>query len=1367
MADVDIDTIQIEVSANASSATNELNKLAKSLSSLEAVLSGSLSTELSSLVTSLGQLSTAVARLNLAPLTALKEVKVSKAAVDNLATLANTLNKIPEDTATKLAGLGSLSSLSGIKVSSTIPNNITKLVNAIAAMPADATGKIRSLSSALAGFRSLEGMKLTSAINGIKRIPEALAGFKDMDVSNLVNQLNKLNPTLTVTAQNLERVAAAFKQMPSSIKSVTAATKQAANVNKTAEASTKSYTNSIGGLMSKVAGFAAKVGTITMVANVLKSTLGSVINNVNTYIENMNLFAASMGEYTEAATDFGMKCQELLGIDFSDWARNEGVFQTLITGMGETADRASVMSQQLTQLGYDIASFYNIRVDDAMLKIQSGIAGELEPLRRLGWDLSNARMQLEATKMGIDENVSSMTQAEKVGLRYYLIMNQVTQTHGDMARTIASPANQIRVLQAQIALAARAIGNLFIPALNAILPVVIAVVKAIRLLAQTIANFFGIDATFEVDYSTLDTSGIAGASDAFDKSGKAADKAKKKVQEYKNTVMGFDELNKLNDIPDNSSSDGSGSGDGDGVGGIDFPLDTYDFLAGLTDQINEFSDKLAQAIVSALGKILPLALGIGAAFAAWKGINALLPTLDKMSAYFDRMHSSSKELAKIDPTMKGATESATRFSIPLIVSEGMVKKIVQVIGKFKGLLAPIAVAIGVVVASFADLWVNSENFRRGLAEIGRSIGEIFGHAADNIGNFFSEIARGFGELVKFFSSIDEFPILSALVGYLDDIVKVIGSALSPVIDTLSGLLGGLDLSFGDVGRTTVFLISKFVHFIPVVGQVCAVVEALSLIIRGIGYAVAPSIEKVDALGDVSEETASKFGTSCDSMYDAQKQLEQNSFSDAVVSQEDVDKITKSVEDVRETILNNLDSKRNADLANLDTLGGMVDEDTMNRMRDDINRTHDEMAQSVQAGQARISEIYSTAARENRDLKQEECDEISRIQGQLQDALIQTSGATADEMAKISDAMANNQKEAAISAASEVVKQAIKTRDETVAAAWQTYDGQKAIAQGALESGAITQEEYNKIEQAAWNTANSATIAANEAYYGADGVVNKTREGLGDAKNQINMDTGEIATNWEVFCADFSEGWNQTWSDVYTNASTWMNDTGASLSRGMDSIARDFWTWYDSSIKPKTDSIGRNFEILGNNIKQFMSDPVGHLEGIWGGFCGWFNGNVAQPLRGVFNSILGGIEAFINGCVSALNQFHVDLPDPIKQVTGWSSFGFNLNYVHIPRFAKGGFVDTGQLFIANERGAEMVGQMGGKTTVANNQQIIDGIEAGVTRAMLQVLSVQGRGSGERNATIEIPLIIDGEELARANYQGSLSLIRRGEIIPDFI
>lgn len=280
---------------------------------------------------------------------------------------------------------------------------------------------------------------------------------------------------------------------------------------------------------------------------------------------------------------------------------------------------------------------------NAMQKVQSGIAGELEPLRRLGYDLSVARLQEEALALGIEKKVSAMTQAEKSQLRYYAIMTQVTTAQGDMARTLNAPANQLRVLQAQVTQCARAIGNLFIPMLNAILPPGIAVVKVLRSLIVTIAGLFGINADrfgdMFSDVSSSVGSTASGLEDVSDGLGNATKAAKK----LKNAMLGIDELNI---ISPNDDSSGSGSGSGAGIGGNDLGIDlpTYDFLGnavsskidaivdklkewlGLNEEINSLSDLLH----TRLGRILTTVGAIALGLAAWKISKGVLSALKYM-----------------------------------------------------------------------------------------------------------------------------------------------------------------------------------------------------------------------------------------------------------------------------------------------------------------------------------------------------------------------------------------------------------------------------------------------------------------------------------------------------------------------------------------------------------------------------------------------------------------------------------------------------------------------------------------------------------------------------------------------------------------
>lgn len=360
----------------------------------------------------------------------------------------------------------------------------------------------------------------------------------------------------------------------------------------------KSALNGLSSSMSKMgkasgaatlsfANLVAKVGVATMAVKKIGRAIGSSITEVNNYIENMNLFNVSMGQYAEQAGAYAEKVQSVLGVDVSEFIRNQGVFMTLSTGFGVAGDRAETMSKNLTQLGYDISSFFNISTSDAMQKLQSGLSGELEPLRRLGYDLSQAKLEATALELGITKNISAMTQAEKAQLRYYAIMNQVTTAQGDMARTIDQPANQLRVLKSQFDITSRAIGSMFIPALTTILPIANALLRIVEKIASALAGLLGYEAP------KFENTGIDGLASGAEDTAEGLDDASKAAKKLKNYTMGFDELNV---IDPSSGSSGSGADDSS-AGWKDFELPEYDFLGDATGgKVNEIVDNITRKL---------------------------------------------------------------------------------------------------------------------------------------------------------------------------------------------------------------------------------------------------------------------------------------------------------------------------------------------------------------------------------------------------------------------------------------------------------------------------------------------------------------------------------------------------------------------------------------------------------------------------------------------------------------------------------------------------------------------------------------------------------------------------------------------------
>lgn len=519
--------------------------------------------------------------------------------------------------------LTALSQVGNVKISSSIANQLTAINTALTGLKWTDGDKLTSLANGLRPLSELGKANMTTFINQLSKLPKVIEDLEAADIDKFTQQMTALAAAMKPFADEMQKVSNGFSAFPSKIqKLITSTEKYNASARK-ATSTTGKFTSGLKAL---------NVAAVAITFRKIGHFIAQAVTESNKYQEDLNLFTVALGQYAAEAQNYAEKVSDVMGIDPAQWLRNQGVFNTLLTGFGDTAERAQLMSQNLTQLGYDISSFFNVSIEDAMQKLQSGISGELEPLRRLGYDLSQARLEQTALNLGIKESVANMTQAEKAELRYYAIMTQVTTAQGDMARTLEAPANQLRILQAQLTQAARAIGNIFIPALNAILPYAIAVVQVIREIANALANLAGFKLT-EVDYSGVNSAAV-GAGSLADNLDDAAGAAKK-LKQY---TAGFDELNVF--APNTGSGSGAGAG---GAGGFDFDLPTYDFLGdAVQTRIGEIKkmieDTLAEittivsgfmlavgAILVVTGVNIPLGVGLMAAgavgLAATVGLN--------------------------------------------------------------------------------------------------------------------------------------------------------------------------------------------------------------------------------------------------------------------------------------------------------------------------------------------------------------------------------------------------------------------------------------------------------------------------------------------------------------------------------------------------------------------------------------------------------------------------------------------------------------------------------------------------------------------------------------------------------------------------
>lgn len=762
MDNLEIRGLEFQIKENSDSAVASLGRLEKALSSLKTATSGGAS----GVRTAANQ----IAALN-------KALSGSGAVGQKLKSIA--------------AGLKAISDVGTVKIPKSLGTNMQSLGTALSGISDGDIDKLYNVADALRPLSELEGAHMRSYINQLSAFPDIVRELRAADIDEFSNQMTRLANALRPFATEMQHVADGFSAMPSRIQRLITTTEKYNNTVNKGSTQTSRFGISLKSI--KTAGVVAGI-------RMIRQEISKAITESNAYQEDLNLFTASMGQYAKEAQEYAENVGEIMGIDPAKWMRNQGVFNTLLSGFGSVADRSYLMSKNLTQLGYDISSFFNISVEDAMQKLQSGVSGELEPLRRLGYDLSQAKLEQTALTLGIEKSVSAMTQAEKAELRYYAIMTQVTTAQGDMARSLDAPANQLRIFQAQLTQASRAIGNIFIPILQKILPIAIAVLRIVRELADAIAKLFHFKLT-EIDYSGVGNlaSGAEDAAAGFDDATSAA-------KELKKSVMGFDELNILN----GNTASGAGSAGVSGGSGFDFELPEYGFLNDVSKQADEVTQKLKNA--------LPWILAIGSGFAAWKLGPKLGLDLQKTIGLAVGIFGALTLVQNIlDAIVNGVTEenmTGMIFGMTLAVTGLYVA-----LGPVAGGITAIVSGLAVLAVAFSDAEKSGWNFQNqmlaiaGILAAGVGIGILIGswiplliamiaslllsittstgHGQELI-NGVKETLQGF---IDFFAGIftgDTERTAKGIEGIFSGLKGIIGSVIDGIRDWLNGLLDWID-----------------------------------------------------------------------------------------------------------------------------------------------------------------------------------------------------------------------------------------------------------------------------------------------------------------------------------------------------------------------------------------------------------------------------------------------------------------------------------------------------------------------------------------------------------------------------------------------
>lgn len=482
---------------------------------------------------------------------------------------------------------------------------------------------------------------------------------------------------------------------------------QIANVTNQISSMEKHVNNSLGNIKN----IFGRVGKWIAALGIGKVIKDSIITAMDS-IESDSMFDTVFGPLANDVRQWAEELQNTLGLNGYAIRENVATLYTMTQSMGLASSEALNLSKEMTLLAEDMASFYNLSSDEAFTKIRTGLTGETEPLKALGILVDEATIKQYAYANGIAKTGSELSNTEKVMARYIAIQQQTATASGDLARTINSPANQLRVLQNNLNLLRIELGNAFMPIVQVVLPILNSFVQALVKVTSIVSRFM--NALFGTSSSSAGGSASAidgvstavnGVGDAYTNAGKSAKKAAKDAKGF---LAGFDEINKVNQNSSDSDSDSGSGSSGSGAGGIDIPTfnieDQDGALSQLAGKVEEFALKVRNAFISLADFIREHKEII---------ISIIGGLIAGISAFFIAVN-----WPLITATFSSAISSCTTGIIGLIKAISFVG-LEPFIGALMSLYGPallIAGAVALITTTFLYLWQTSDGFRQSLID---------------------------------------------------------------------------------------------------------------------------------------------------------------------------------------------------------------------------------------------------------------------------------------------------------------------------------------------------------------------------------------------------------------------------------------------------------------------------------------------------------------------------------------------------------------------------------------------------------------------------------------------------------------------------
>ena len=1230
-----------------------------------------------------------------------------------------------------------------------VSNNLSKLAEALSRLQTASSGlsNLRGLAGAMKSLASVQkSAGLNSILNALKKLPEIVNGLNPATLSAFTTRLHQLAAALRPLATEVERVGTAFTRLPARISQIVTATNRMARASEdAADAQNRQSDNLNAGTINMAAGISviqSYIEALQWVRDGLTAAIADAIEWDGIQFR----FGRAFAEDADMVLEYAQKVSDELKINMQQFMQYSSLYGSLLSGFGMAQEKVTTISIGLTELSYDIWAAYNDRyktLEDASEAVRSAITGEIEPIRNAGIALTEASMQEYLDSLGMAHiRMANLSEAQKAQVRYAVMANSAMQQGiiGTYAAEMTTAEGAVRTLSQQLKTLAQAIGSIFIPILSAVIPYISAFVSILYDAIGALAKFLGIP-FFKIDWGTPTkgatqgiSSGLGDVADGAKTATKALGGAGKAAKKLKDYTLGFDELNII-EPPSDTGSGGSGGGGrgggaGGGAGGSDWEgldLDTLwdeSVFAKASKQV----DELKQKILDWLNKWKVELAVIGAALAALS-IASLLSKMGEAVGLGDTFLGTMKNIKKLAATAIIITLQfalmKTAFS-DFLSDDGSFWDYVKALligGAATWVLystwGAAGLAIGFAVTAFASLSAVVENggFNGETALVGltgiASAAAAFGIAWKKAG-----LGKAMGEVGAFFALLREG---NSITSVLAAAFPGLANALAPVL----GEIGAFIALLRDGNSLWSVLAAAFPG---IANAITTAATAVGTFLAGLtGPMIAVAVAIVAAIASVVVFLARNW-----------------------------DKVTEAAKKFFETNI-------------VPKLEGM--KESWNKIKDSLSP---------------VTVKFKSVSKYIKDLIKkfkEWSDKVKPLEKALK-----WLGNVLEVVGGVIFAIFTGAIAGAFSAAVSIIEGFVQTVSGIIQLVSGVIEFVVALFTGGDVESAVDKMISGIVDifGGLWTMVSAPIVAFWEGV--VDWFWSLYDELVG---HSIVPDMIDAVVDWflslpkkifksvEDFVKGIIERFKKMWSDIQDwwgskvapkfTTEYWkgvFETIRSAISTKLQEVkkkAAEKWgeikEWFNLNVAPKfTVSYWKGkFDTVREGLASKLSEVKKAAETKWGEIKGWYNTNIApkftkdywtKKFSGLKDGLIEAVRGGVNGAVAKINAFiawlnsYLVISIPAIDVAGKEVFegaSFKIATIpSIPTFKDGGFIEDG-LFTMNR--GEIAGKFaGGKSVVANNQMIVEGIATGVYEAVVAAMNDTRGNEGQA-----INVYLDGKQI----------------------